>query len=51
MITVTRKIFPDESQYVAKWGQWMHQKTHNCIYNEGLCNSHFLLSENNNECW
>ena len=21
MITVTRKIFPDESQYVAKWGQ------------------------------
>ena len=29
----------------------MHQKTYHCIYNEGLSNAYFLLSENNDECW
>ena len=28
----------------------MHQKTYHCIYNEGLCNAYFPLSENNDEC-
>ena len=50
MITITKKPL-DESQYVAKWVQWMHRKTYSCIYNEGFCNGHFLLSEKNDECW
>ena len=28
----------------------MHQKTYHCIYNEGLRNVYFPLSENNDEC-
>ena len=39
MITITKQHF-DESQYVAIWGQWMHQKNYHCIYNKGLCNAH-----------
>ena len=29
-IAITKKI-PWWSQYVAKWGQWMHWETYNCI--------------------
>ena len=46
MITITKQYL-DEPQYVATWGQRMHQKICHCLYIEGLCNAHFLFSENN----